>query len=309
MSQYHSIDVGETERFFTVVARASGAPIVAGTVNYYLKAKSGADAGKWWKNSDQTWAVAETANAMTHDADGHWEIDLASTPFAAGVRYLEYTKESGDLHVPQARHLVGASVLAVNASGEVTPTAASKTGYALASAYDAAKSAASQTSVDDLPTNAEFALRTLAAADYATAANLVIIAGYIDTEIQTILGYVDCLPATWVVPGTLTAGQVRTELATELGRIDAAITSRHAAGAAVAKSPASLDWEGDVTNKPPIGTSTFDPTVDLVLLNEGYMTYLARLDVAVSTRQATVANLANTVTMAAAFAAMIEEVP
>jgi hypothetical protein len=107
VSQYHSINAGETERFFTVVARASGAPITAGTVNYYLKAKSGDNAGKWWKNADETWDAAETANAMTHEADGHWEIDLASTPFADGTRYLEYVKESGDLHVPQARHLIG----------------------------------------------------------------------------------------------------------------------------------------------------------------------------------------------------------
>jgi hypothetical protein len=88
----------------------------------------------------------------------------------------------------------------------------------------------------DPPTNAEMELRTLLAANYGTAANQT-----------TILGYVDCLPATWVVPGTLTAAQVRTELATELGRIDAAV----------------------------------------------------------STRQATVANLANAVTMAAQFATMV----
>ena len=48
------------------------------------------------------------------------------------------------------------------------------------------------------------------------------------------------------------------------GFIDAAISSRHAAGAAVAKSPATLDWDADVSNKPTIGTSTFDPTTDEV---------------------------------------------
>jgi len=51
---------------------------------------------------------------------------------------------------------------------------------------------------------------------------------------------------------TAIASQVRTELATELARIDAAISSRHAAGAAVAKSPATLDWSADVSNKPTI---------------------------------------------------------
>ncbi len=54
------------------------------------------------------------------------------------------------------------------------------------------------------------------------------------------------------------ASQVRTELATELARIDVAISTRHAAGAAVAKSPATLDWANDVSNKPTIGTSTLD---------------------------------------------------
>ena len=57
---------------------------------------------------------------------------------------------------------------------------------------------------------------------------------------------------------TLTAPQVRTELATELARLDAAVSTRHAAGAAVAKSPATLDWSADVSNKPTIGTSTLD---------------------------------------------------
>ena len=39
----------------------------------------------------------------------------------------------------------------------------------------------------------------------ATSAALAAVAGYIDNEITTIINYVDCLPASWVVPGTLTA--------------------------------------------------------------------------------------------------------
>jgi hypothetical protein len=94
-----SISVGETWRGFGVVAKASGSAITTGTVNYYLKCLTGANAGKWWKNSDQTWAVAETANAMTHVADGGWTINLAATPFVDAILYYEYAKESGDLHV------------------------------------------------------------------------------------------------------------------------------------------------------------------------------------------------------------------
>lgn len=37
-----------------------------------------------------------------------------------------------------------------------------------------------------------------------------------------------------------------------LQNLDATITSRHASGAAVAKSPATLDWSADVSNKPTI---------------------------------------------------------
>jgi len=43
-----------------------------------------------------------------------------------------------------------------------------------------------------------------------------------------------------------------------LQNVDATITSRHASGAAVAKSPATVDWDADVSNKPTIGTSTLD---------------------------------------------------
>ncbi len=94
-----SIAVGETWRHAGMVAKATGSAITAGTVNYYLKCKTGTHAGKWWKNSDQTWAAVETANAMTHEADGNWTIELASSPFEDGVLYVEYAKESGNLHV------------------------------------------------------------------------------------------------------------------------------------------------------------------------------------------------------------------
>ena len=107
-----SILVGEVWRRFGMVAKASGSPIVAGTCNYYLKAKTGANAGKWWKNSDQTWAAVETANAMAHDADGNWTIQLAASPFVDGIVYLEYAKESGDLHIAaEGRLLRGQAVI------------------------------------------------------------------------------------------------------------------------------------------------------------------------------------------------------
>lgn len=93
-------------RVKTVVAKASGSPITSGTVNHYLLALTGANAGKWWKAADNTWAASETATAMTHKADGNWSVQIATGAWADGVEYLEYVKESGDLHVPDGLHLV-----------------------------------------------------------------------------------------------------------------------------------------------------------------------------------------------------------
>jgi len=98
-SDAHSVLVGEVWRRAGLVAKVDGSAITTGTVNYYLKCLTGTNAGLWWKNSDQTWAASETANAMTHQADGSWTITLAATPFVDAILYLEYAKESGDLHV------------------------------------------------------------------------------------------------------------------------------------------------------------------------------------------------------------------
>lgn len=124
-----SILVGETWRRAGMVAKDSGDAITSGTVNYYLRAKSGANAGKWWKNSDQTWAAAETANAMTHDADGNWTIELAASPFTDGIVYLEYAKESTDLHVAgEGQLLRGKAVDYGLASADTGATAVFRTG-------------------------------------------------------------------------------------------------------------------------------------------------------------------------------------
>ena len=117
MSDIISIRVGEVWRSAGMVKKVDGAPITSGTVNYYLKALTGDDAGKWWKDADETWDAAETANAMTHQADGNWTIQLTSSPFAAGVVYLEYAKESGDLHVPAEGRMLRGVVEGADTAG------------------------------------------------------------------------------------------------------------------------------------------------------------------------------------------------
>ena len=98
----NSIPLQANVRTRPVVARADGSPITAGTVNYYLIANTGANAGKWFQTSDNSWQVAEAiAAVMTHKGDGHWtaSVDAEAWP-TADVEYTEYAKESGNLHVP-----------------------------------------------------------------------------------------------------------------------------------------------------------------------------------------------------------------
>jgi len=127
----------------------------------------------------------------------------AAQSAAEAVETLTKADGAGDLAAIKTQtdklSFTGTDVKATLDGEEVTPTSASKTGYSLTAAYDAAKTAGTS---------------------------------------------------------TLDAAGVRAELSTELGRIDAAISSRHAAGAAVAKSPATLDWSADVSNPPTIGDAT-----------------------------------------------------
>jgi hypothetical protein len=124
MSHFRTQEAGSTTaRAFTLIDKSSGSPITSGTVNLYIKNISGSNAGKWWRDSDQTWQVTETANAMTHQADGHWTRALAASPWTNGDVTLEYAKESGDLHVPVSRLL----------QVEFTPSADSSRGSAIGS--------------------------------------------------------------------------------------------------------------------------------------------------------------------------------
>jgi len=83
-----------------IAAKASANPITAGTVNFYLQAKDGDNAGKWYRGSDTSWQESESvAGAAAHVANGHWKLSLPSAVWTDGVAYLLYAKESGDLHI------------------------------------------------------------------------------------------------------------------------------------------------------------------------------------------------------------------
>jgi uncharacterized phiE125 gp8 family phage protein len=105
------------------VAKASGDAITAGTVNFYLKATTGTNAGKWYRGSDGTWQASESiAGAGTHVSDGDWKLSLASAVWTSHVAYRAYVVESGDLHVPNGDDILcapyGGSI--VSGSGPLT---------------------------------------------------------------------------------------------------------------------------------------------------------------------------------------------
>jgi len=103
-----------------LVARADGSPITAGTVNYYVRAKTGANATKWFKTSDGSWDAAEqVAGSMTHMADGHWRVSIDAACWIDGVEYVEYAKEDGDLHVPVSADSVCHYRESIDSSGNV----------------------------------------------------------------------------------------------------------------------------------------------------------------------------------------------
>jgi hypothetical protein len=92
------------------------------------------------------------------------------------------------------------------------------------------------TQLGDIPTVAEFEARTIASASYATATAL----GTTDTAVQTLTTRLG-IPAVSVSDDlSAVPAAVRTELATELGRIDAAVSTR-ATPAQVATELATYD--------------------------------------------------------------------
>lgn len=92
--------------FLDVVAKASGDAITAGTVNFYLVAKDGGNAGKWFRASDSSWQAAEaSAGEATYKGGAAWSLSIAAAAWLSGVNYFLYAKESGDLNIVYNEHL------------------------------------------------------------------------------------------------------------------------------------------------------------------------------------------------------------
>jgi len=98
-----------------MVAKASGDAIVAGTVTAYLKALTGANAGKYFRASDSSWQASQSsAGEMTYKEEASWEVSIASAAWTAGVRYKFQAAESGTLHIPYSDEVIDANSSAVS---------------------------------------------------------------------------------------------------------------------------------------------------------------------------------------------------
>lgn len=101
-----------------VVAKSDGSPISAGTVNFYLIAVDGDNAGKWFKAADSSWSATEaSAGAATYKGGALWQLSIAAAAWINGVTYELYAKESGDLNVVYTERVIPVSIAFLYESG------------------------------------------------------------------------------------------------------------------------------------------------------------------------------------------------
>lgn len=186
--------------------------------------------------------VNAEADAALADYDGPTkaELDSAVAPLALEATAQDVkavTDRIGGLIEDVSGDRFTAKALEEAPTGGSAPTASEIADevetreHILTSAYDAAKTAASQTSVNDLPTNSELAT-ALAAADDAVLALLALVDAKTTNlpsdpaDQSLIIAATNALMSAITALNNLSAAQVRTELSPELDRIDVAISTR-----------------------------------------------------------------------------------
>lgn len=96
----------ENTVYMDLIAKASGDAIVSGTVNFYLIAINGNNAGKWFRASDSSWQSSEaSAGEATYKGGAAWRLAIAAAAWISGVDYIVYAKESGDLNILYDEHI------------------------------------------------------------------------------------------------------------------------------------------------------------------------------------------------------------
>lgn len=140
-------------------------------------------------------AARGSSGSVSHDAEGWYRVPLDATDTGTLGRLIAKAHDSAN-HLPVWAEFTVVPAAVYDALVAGTDRFNAELDSTVAQA-DAEAGAAAAITAYGPPTNAQMEARTLLAASYGTATN------------QTaILGYVDCLPATWTIPGTLTAQQV-----------------------------------------------------------------------------------------------------
>ena len=185
--------------------------------------------------------TAHTDGGVEQIGNGYFRLDLPDAACAAGVAgvmvhgvatdmvvigcYIQLVVNTAEDVYTRVGAPAGASVSADIAAIEAQTDDIGTAGAGLTAVpWNAAWDAEVQSECTDAlnaydpPTNTEMEARTIAAATYATAANLATVAGFLDTEIAAILAAVDTETAaikakTDLIPGTID-GKTFAELVT-----------------------------------------------------------------------------------------------
>jgi hypothetical protein len=243
-----------------------------------------------------------TANNAFELGKGWYRIDWPDI-FDGGIGkkvFLTVEAPSADTAFREVELSPSVNISYVESVGSVTGSVGSvtvTTGYSLAAEYDAAKTAASQTTVNDIPTNAELEARTLPSAQYVTTGSTI--AGVI--AVTTTTGY--SLDSDYDSAKTA-ASQASVDALPTTGDIK---TSLEAAGSSIAQiltdtnelqqnQSGWLTATGFTTSVDVSGISTIDTKVDavsgyvdeiesrLTAIRASYLDNLVNLDVAVGSR-------------------------
>lgn len=93
--------------YLDVVNRTTGAPIITGTITFYLKAETGTNAGHWYKASDATWSDTEvSAGAGVFQFGSSWSCSIAETAWTAGDQYRVYCTELAAVWKPYSEQVI-----------------------------------------------------------------------------------------------------------------------------------------------------------------------------------------------------------
>ena len=84
-----------------LVKRSDTTALTTGTVTFYLVARRGDNAGRWFKAADDSWSATEitAGTSDTPESEGHWTVEIAAAAWTAGMSYRLYATHDGSDYV------------------------------------------------------------------------------------------------------------------------------------------------------------------------------------------------------------------